>query len=316
MSARSRALQRLAARATALVPAPPALAALSAVRAAVLDELTREHALALARAPFAGREVFAPLAAALVQEHRRRVTARAAGLLGVAARLDAWLPTEATEHVDDPALPAPRRRRVIEDVDRFNRLLGSYVRFLDLVAPLLPPAGGTLLDVASGHGCFPLALAAHARDRGLRLKVIATDLREEYLAVGRAQGDPAVEFRVLDALALRPAFAPGAVDVITCTQSLHHLDAGTVAGFLAEALATAPHVLFIDAGRAASAAVGAAALSLLGTRDPVFVHDAWISLRRAFVREELALIARCVPGGERVEAIAVSPGFVALRTTA
>ncbi|MFO0607495.1 MAG: methyltransferase domain-containing protein [Polyangiales bacterium] len=314
MNAASRALQRLAARATALLPEPPALARLSALRAAVLDELTAEHAAALDRAQYSNRDVFAPLADALVREHRRRVAERAEGLLGVAARVDAWLPTDASEHVDDPALPAARRRRVIEDVDRFNRLLGSYVRFLDLVAPLLPRAGGTVLDVASGHGCFPLALAAHARDRGLRLKVIATDLREEYLAVGRAKGDPAVEFRVLDALALRGAFAPGAVDVITCTQSLHHLDAGTVAGFLAEALATAPGVLFVDAGRAASAAAGAAALSLVGTRDPVFVHDAWVSVRRAFVREELALIARCVPGGERVEAMDVRPGFVALRT--
>ena len=124
---------------------------------------------------------------------------------------------------------------MIEDVDRFNRLLGSYVRFLDLVAPLLPPGGGTVLDVASGHGCFPLALAAHARDRGLKLRVIASDLRDEYLAIGRAKGDPSVEFRVLDALALRGVFAPGEVDVITCTQSLHHLDAALVAGFLAAA---------------------------------------------------------------------------------
>jgi len=316
MSRLSRSLQRVAARAAALVPDPPALARLSALRGEVLDELTRERAADLDRAVTAGRDAYTALAASLVREHRRRVVARASGLLSLAARLDARLPTGATEHVDDPALPAARRRAVIADVDRFNRLLGSYVRFLDLLAPLLPDGGGTVLDVASGHGCFPLALAAHARDRGLRLRVIASDLRDEYLAIGRAKGDPSVEFRALDALALRGAFAPGEVDVITCTQSLHHLDAALVAGFLAEALATAPGVLFVDAGRAASAVAGAAALSLVGTGDPVFVHDAVVSVRRAFVREELALIARCVPGGERVEAIDVRPGFVALRTRA
>ena len=37
-------------------------------------------------------------------------------------------------------------------------------------------------------------------------------------------------------------------------------------------------------------------------------------IRRSFVPAELRLIARCVPGGESLEAFYLAPGFVALRT--
>lgn len=320
-------LQRAAAKATRLVPEPLAMRDLAPLRDEVADALTRAHqrdlddALDLcARDPVAGRARACALAGALVTEHRARVATkgRTSGWrVAAASWADANLPTTEGEHVDDPSLPEARRERVIRAVDWFNRALGSYARFVDLLEPLLPSGSATVLDVASGHGGFPLALASHARAAGRPMRVIASDLRPEYLRIGeaRARRDGlAVEFSVLDALDLGTGVAPGEVDVITCTQSLHHLDAAAVAGFLAEALRFAPAVLFVDAARSVSAVTGVAALGAVATLDRVFVHDAVVSVRRAFVREELALIARCVPGGDRVEAIDAGAGLVALRT--
>lgn len=75
-------------------------------------------------------------------------------------------------------------------------------------------------------------------------------------------------------------------------------------------------ILFVDTARSLTnlCAVGPAAF--LGSRDRAQLHDGTVSIRKSFVPEELWLLARCVPGGERLEAIFLPPGHVALRSAA
>jgi 2-polyprenyl-3-methyl-5-hydroxy-6-metoxy-1,4-benzoquinol methylase len=269
----------------------------------------------------AGREAFGAIAERLVCELRARVVDRSppTTLTGIAARLDARLPTDTLEHIDDPAFPEARRTAAIRRLDGLNRLLGSYVRFADALEPLLPadlPA--TVLDIASGHGGFAIALARLARDRGRPLRVIASDLRAEYLDLGRrraaAEGVD-VEFRVVDAFAIDASFAPGEIDVVTCTQTLHHFGPAMAAGLIAESVRVARRgILFVDALRSLQSLLLLGALTFLGSLDAAFCHDAVVSIRKSFVPEELSLVARCAPGGEALDAFFLPPGFAALRT--
>jgi 2-polyprenyl-3-methyl-5-hydroxy-6-metoxy-1,4-benzoquinol methylase len=326
------AVQRAADRVFRQVPPAYGLSRLGPIRAAAAREALAARTGALAEAhrllrggdeglESPGARALAQVAGEAVDEMRRIVVERASsnGLLGALARLDARLPTDRTEHVDDPSFEEHRRVAAIRSLDRLNRALGSYVRFLDALDPLLDGAGTTVLDLASGHGEFALALDRLARQSGKRLRVVVSDIRAEYMEIGRrhaaALGASSVSFRVVDAFRLGDALRPGAVDVITCTQSLHHFGAGGTAVLLASAVRYARRgVLFIDTARslASLATVGTAAL--IGSRDRAQFHDGTVSIRKSFVPEELWLISRCVPGGEGLEAFFLPPGHVAIRS--
>lgn len=313
--------------------APGSLGGLGPVRAAVVAEVLAEAAgeVAAARAaagvgldtlaagargeePFAGAGALAALAERLVAEARRRTVARAAGARArAAAAVDARLPTDTPEHMDVPDFPAERRARLVASLHRWNVRFGNYARFAEAVAPLLR-AGDTVLDLAAGHGGFAHAL--HALVPTPRYRVVVSDRDAAYLAEGRARFPPRddVDHRVVDALRLARDVRPGEVDVVVCTSALHHFGAGGTAIVLAQALARARDVVFVDLARSPTRLVAGAALARLGAWDGALAHDTAVSFRRAFTPEELTLIARLVPGGEGLAAEWWPPGFVLLRT--
>lgn len=323
------AMQQATARLAAHVPPPPEVAVLAPLRTRVAEEVFARHEVEVeaARRAFLDDEDAAPLgqlAEALVDEMRREVARRAADegsrLAAALAALDLRMPTRRDEFIDRDDFDEARRTRAIRDLDRINRVLGSYARFLDVLSPLLPASGeATVLDLASGHGGFPLALAALARDRGLRLRVIASDIRPEYVAIGQERAEAAlerdVEFRVVDAFHLARAFGPGEVDLVTCTQSLHHFGAGGIAALVAASLRVAGRgIAFVDPGRGVTSLAGIAALTAVTCANPWLLHDGVVSIRKSFVPEEMALIARLAPGGEGLASYWMAPGFVVLRT--
>ncbi len=307
-----RSLQCLAARAARLAPSPPARRALSSVRAPIAAALVDERRDDIAGAR--GDPDRAPaLAEELVAELRRRVVAQAPAWLRLAADLDARLPTDEDEYMDRPEFDEASRTRTLAAIDRWSRRFGSWACFAAALEPLLDGGGATVLDLASGHGGFALALPELLPRH--RLRVIATDLREEYVALGRARARPEVEFRVVDARRLGEHFPPGTVDVVTCTQSLHHFGAGGTASLLAEAVRCARRgVLFVDLSRSLSHLALISAMAVFATGDRSVIHDTALSFRKAFVPEELALIAACVEGGDRLQPLYLPPGFAALRT--
>ena len=311
----------------------PGVVVLAGLRRAALEQTLAElepQARALtagvvANHPAARRE-FAELAEAALVQLRRHTQARAAsaGLLTRSlARLDAWWRDEhGLEHIDDPKLDPALRQRAMENLDRVNERLGSYAAFLELLTPALERACGRplrIIDLAAGHAGFALALAEAARARGLALEITATDLVPEYLELAersaRARG-LAIEFAVQDALDLSNV-APGRYDVVVCTQAIHHFAAGAVAIMLGEAARVAGHsVLFIDGSRTLMHAGPLYAYLRGRLDDPILAHDGWISCRRFFVPEELALLARLGPWGQGVRVEWMPPTHWVLRMPA
>jgi 2-polyprenyl-3-methyl-5-hydroxy-6-metoxy-1,4-benzoquinol methylase len=241
------------------------------------------------------------------------------------ARLDrAWRSTSTVELIDRPDFAESKRVRLMAHLDEMNVMLGAYAAFLDVLRPYLRTDRPTrVLDLAAGHGGFLLEVARLARDEGLALELVASDIAEEYLAIGRAhaeaQGLP-VRFVVQDALDTTN-LEKNAYDVVVCTQSLHHFPPGQVSVLVHEALRIASSaVVLIDGARSKA---GAPLISLLGVvryRDLPFAHDSWVSLRKFFSPEELGLLARigaeASPGGPRhVTSRLLPPGHLATVVT-
>ncbi|MCP4245576.1 MAG: methyltransferase domain-containing protein [bacterium] len=187
----------------------------------------------------------------------------------------------------------------------------GYRNFLARLEPLMAAGRpARIIDLATGHGGFALALARLARERGLDLEITATDIKSEYLDMGRRRAKAeglAVDFRVQDAVDLSN-LSLGQFDFVTCTQSLHHFPPGLVAVMFAEAARVATRaVLFIDGCRTFVRAVPLYAFCRLGQRDRIIAHDGWVSFRRFFVPEELDVLARLGPWGRRARAYRIPP---------
>src|SRR5262249_60079496 len=91
----------------------------------------------------------------------------------------------------DPAVLAAN----LADLRRVNRWLGGIrltVHALDgLTADLRAGASLAILDLASGGADIPRAVAAWAARRGLRARVLATDLTPALLRLGAPAASPA-----------------------------------------------------------------------------------------------------------------------------
>ena len=218
--------------------------------------------------------------------------------------IDRRMRTDEPEYLDREDFPTERRQRMIRDLDRFNRALFTYHRFLKHIRPIVDAlhARGRrpvrILDLGSGHGAFPIALAKLARKEGLAIAVTGSDISPAYVEVARENARNAradVDFIEANAFDLDGIESKG-FDIVTCTQSLHHFTPGQLARIFCEAVRiTTAHVLFIDGRRTPLfvPTIGVATLLVTGSLD--LVHDAVISIRRMYHPEELRLIAAPAP---------------------
>jgi len=327
-------MERQSARISRKLPPPPFLGPLTRVEQEIARDVLAKNAGDVREA---GREFLASLAAArdgrgepqtaametvaerLISEVRARMECMPwdRPLLGLVARLDQRMPTSVGEFMDDARLAKSTRRRLVEALDRMTRRAGDYLVIVDLLAPMLAAAESaptTVFDIGSGPGGFPIALARAANN----VRVVASDVDTDYLALGRARAKKlglrdVVEFRRVDAFRLANELGDSRPDVISCTRTLHHFGARGTTRLLALALHTAKRgVFFIDIGRSISRMLMAAGAGI-GSGNRRFAHDAVVSVRKSFSLVELFLIAACVPGGEQLEIFYAAPAYIVAR---
>jgi SAM-dependent methyltransferase len=236
--------------------------------------------------------------------------------------LDRRLYHNEEELLDDPAFPEAQRVHNLAVLDWVNVHMGSYGRWLEVVEELLAEAERRgsrpvrVWDLAAGHGGFALAMKERLGDR---VEVTASDIKEEYLDLGRRVARHrglSVRFVVQDATALANLAGAG-VDLFLCTQSLHHFSPGMVARMVGEAARIARiGVLFLDAERAYLPIAFLVPIFALRGRSFPVLHDLVVSLRRMYIEEELWLLAKLAPGlPERavIDSGRRAPGFAYVR---
>lgn len=200
------------------------------------------------------------------------------------------------EILDDPAVDPAVRERSIADVTRSNWWLGGLraARLVAAEAIREGPRHGMLLDIGTGLADIPTAVRRDAERGGVRLSTIGVDRAVSLLATARARGglNHAV---AADALAL--PFRTGSIDVVTCSQVLHHFEEGDVERLLAEMDRVARHAAVVsDLRRSWVAVVGFWAVSFILRFHRVTRHDGMVSVMRGFTANELSDLIRRVAG--------------------
>jgi 2-polyprenyl-3-methyl-5-hydroxy-6-metoxy-1,4-benzoquinol methylase len=199
------------------------------------------------------------------------------------------------ELMDDPALEtrehlrALRGLRLVNRVSRTAHVLWGPIRALAGV-PGHPPV--RVLDIATGSGDVPLALARLARKQGIRLTVDGCDQSERALDLARARaGESGAESRFFRMDAIREAL-PGDYDVLMCSLFMHHLSEQDGIELLYRMRAAARRMVLVSDLRRSTAGLALAwVASRVFSRSRVMRTDAILSVRAAYTIDEFRGLA-------------------------
>jgi 2-polyprenyl-3-methyl-5-hydroxy-6-metoxy-1,4-benzoquinol methylase len=201
------------------------------------------------------------------------------------------------EWLDDNSLDPAIALRSLEDVRRTNRFFGGTAAVLAELRPLLRKSGGvhrdvSLLDVGTGAGDIPAAARHLAKAMGTTLRTIGVDFTHP---IARA-ATPACGTGITGD-ARRLPFASRSVDIVTCSQVIHHFADNEVREVIAELHRVARRAVIIgDLRRTRIAAAGVWLASWPLRFHPVSRHDGVLSVMRGFTTDELATLVREATG--------------------
>lgn len=190
------------------------------------------------------------------------------------------------EILDLPDLDPNLVKRSLADVVRCNALFGGLSAALEEIKKTLEdvPRSATLLDVGTGLGDIPCRAKMLAKENGVELTTIGFD---SALELTRASGG-SVSFAVCGD-ALRLPFADRSVDIVMCSQVLHHFAERDAATLVREMNRVARiRVIVSDIRRSWIAAAGLWLVSFPLRFHAVSRHDGVVSVLRGFTPDELA----------------------------
>jgi SAM-dependent methyltransferase len=203
-----------------------------------------------------------------------------------------------TEILDDPSVDPAVRARSLGDVERSNKLLGGLRAALIEIRAAREDVGRplTLLDVGAGLADIPERAAEEARRAGIALTTIGVDEACSLVAASRERVSHAVCAR---ALAL--PFPDASIDVVLCSQLMHHFDDDGVRRLIREINRVARHAVIVsDLRRSWIAAAGFWFVSFPLRFSPVTRHDGTLSVLRGFTTSELARLVSSETGAAPV----------------
>jgi hypothetical protein len=190
------------------------------------------------------------------------------------------------EHLDDPAVGPELRARSLRDVRRANTLLGGTWAVLSELRPLVAAAQGTsltLLDVGTGLADIPSRARRLAAERGVRLVTYGVDEAASLAKLSAGLLDESI-----CADARRLPFGTASVDVVICSQVLHHFEDAEIPGVLRELSRVARQAVIVsDIRRSWLAAAGFWLSTWPMGFHPVSRHDGFTSVLRGFTDGEL-----------------------------
>ncbi len=208
------------------------------------------------------------------------------------------------ELMDDPALEREAHLHALRGLARINRLSGAAGCMWREIRPhvverRVSGAEARMLDVATGSGDVPLAVAALAAREGIALRATLCDMSQTALhqaaEAAHRRGLGAVQTHVADAVGSGLPFRDNTFAVVTCSLFLHHLtDAECVRVLREMARVTAPGGLVVvsDLRRSPFGLAAAWLAGRLLTRSRVVRVDAVMSVRAAYTTHEMRSMAR------------------------
>src|SRR3569833_3191682 len=202
------------------------------------------------------------------------------------------------EILDDPSVDPAIRERSITDVTRSNRLLGGLRTAVGAFERLLPDLGdgAIVLDVGTGLADIPDRVRAVAGANGRTVTTVGVDEAWSLLDADRPRLAAGV---CADALVL--PFRDHSVDVVMCSQILHHFDDTGADAFVREMNRVARRAVIIsDLRRSWIAAAGFWLVSFPLRFHRVTRHDGVLSVLRGFTTAELQRLVKTATGASPI----------------
>jgi SAM-dependent methyltransferase len=205
-----------------------------------------------------------------------------------------WLTRVPARRFEPELLDGPIEDRAeldmnLRDMARANWLLGSnrsMIRHLDAwLARQSPAEEMTVLDIATGAGALPRAIAQWARQAGKRVRLIASDRDGLVAGIADALLRP-WSASVIRHDARQLPFADASIGVVTCAFALHHLSPNDAIRVLREMARVARIGIIVSDLRRSFLAYGGARVLAYTTRNRLSRHDGPLSVLRAYTPGE------------------------------
>lgn len=201
--------------------------------------------------------------------------------------------SDGTELLDEPGHDPSELAANLRDIRRVNHLLGGTATTLRHLPRLLESIPGdepvSILDLATGSGDIPLAVANWAAVLQRNVTILASDYVDEILTLAGEQiGDhPHITLVQFDARAV--PLPDNSFDIVLCSLALHHFTPDDAVLVLRE-MDRLARVGFIvnDLRRSRLGWFAAWLATRLTTRNRLTRNDAPLSVRRAYTPDELA----------------------------
>jgi 2-polyprenyl-3-methyl-5-hydroxy-6-metoxy-1,4-benzoquinol methylase len=188
------------------------------------------------------------------------------------------------ELMDDPLAPEVGVYRALGELEVINTWLGGFSttgKGLRKLLPALPSRGVEVLDVGAGGS----AMIQSPFDGVREVRITALDINEHVCRYRRVHHP---RERVLCADAL--TFSPGesSFDIVHASLFLHHFRGKALRALVGKLVRAARvGVIINDLQRSVFAYAGILAITRLFSRSELVRHDAPLSVRRGFHRQEL-----------------------------
>lgn len=195
----------------------------------------------------------------------------------------------------DGPLPYGEAAGALRDLDRVHRWTVGLRALRRTLVPRLvegadKPRAVWLLDIGTGSGSGPAAVARGARRRGVAVRTVGVDRRLAHLVAGREDGFD--QLRVVASADALP-FRDGAVDWSACHLFIHHFDGGQARRIVAEMRRCARlGVALVDLRRNRVAAWLIRLLFPLLRIGEIARTDGLLSVRQSWTLREIRTLAR------------------------
>lgn len=198
------------------------------------------------------------------------------------------------EFLDEPNVDPDVRRQAQRDIARSNRLLGGLRAVIVEIRAAARGIGGapTLLDVGTGLADIPERATAVAARDGIALTTIGVDGAPSLLVAARGCVTHGV---CASALAL--PFRDHSIDIVICSQLLHHFDWPDAEHVVRELNRVAARAVIVSDLRRSWIAAGGFWMVANALRfHRVTRHDGVVSVMRGFTSIELRRLVKRVTG--------------------
>ena len=196
------------------------------------------------------------------------------------------------ELMDIPQGDSYELRTDLANLVSLNRHFGSHRLLLRFARRWFKPGGQyRVLDLATGAGDLPRELVRWARTHRVSLSVDVVDAQGATLHIAKESSFAFPEIRFFEA-DIR-SFEPGKTyDLVLCSLALHHFSEEDAVRVLARCRKLSHRwALVSDLERSLFARLGIWVLTATAYREAMTRHDARVSAKRAFSKEEFVSMA-------------------------